>query len=115
QAYPISLHLSHIGDDLAHDLLMFTKTKPLNKCDLYWLKTHLSNLYGFDKGNFDEHVAVIMNHPEDIYDSAKNPLGWTKADDPWQCLATCMKLHTALESENPHAHVSTLPIHQGHT
>lgn len=40
---------------------------------------------------------------------------WTKADDPWQCLATCIELRNALESEDPHAFLSTLPVHQDGT
>ena len=39
-----------------------------------WLKIHLANLYGFDKGNFDERAAFVTNHLDDIYDSAENPL-----------------------------------------
>jgi DNA-directed RNA polymerase len=40
---------------------------------------------------------------------------WTKADDPWQCLPICMELHAALESEDPHTYMSTLPVHQDST
>ena len=40
---------------------------------------------------------------------------WTKADDPWQCLATCMELKDALESGDPYAFMSTLPVHQDGT
>jgi DNA-directed RNA polymerase len=40
---------------------------------------------------------------------------WTKADDPWQCLATCMELRAALESGNPHGYMSALPVHQDGT
>ncbi|KAF8553695.1 DNA/RNA polymerase [Imleria badia] len=119
RAYPIPPHLSHIGDDLARGLLMFAEAKPLGERGLRWLKVHLANLYGFDKGSFDERVAFVMNHLDDIYDSAENPLEgrrwWAKADDPWQCLATCTELHAALESEDPHAYMSTLPLHQDGT
>ncbi|KAF8130200.1 hypothetical protein EV363DRAFT_1399395 [Boletus edulis] len=119
RAYPIPPHLSHIGDDLARGLLMFAEAKPLGERGLRWLKVHLANLYGFDKGSFDERVAFVMNHLDDIYDSAENPLEgrrwWTKADDPWQCLATCTELRAALESEDPHAYMSTLPVHQDGT
>ncbi|KAF8554653.1 DNA/RNA polymerase [Imleria badia] len=119
RAYPIPPHLSHIGDDLARGLLMFAEAKPLGERGLRWLKIHLANLYGFDKGNFDEREAFVMDHLDDIYDSAENPLEgqrwWAKADDPWQCLATCMELHAALESEDPHTYMSTLPVHQDGT
>jgi DNA-directed RNA polymerase len=38
-----------------------------------------------------------------------------KADDPWQCLATCMELRAALESDDPHSYMSSLPVHQDGT
>lgn len=38
-----------------------------------------------------------------------------KADDPWQCLAACMELHAALESADPLAFESSLPVHQDGT
>ncbi|OAX44242.1 DNA/RNA polymerase [Rhizopogon vinicolor AM-OR11-026] len=119
RAYPIPPHFNHIGDDLSRGLLMFAEAQPLGERGLRWLKIHLANLYGFDKGNFDERVKFVMDHLEDVYDSAENPLDgrrwWTKADDPWQCLATCMELHEALESGDPHAFMSYLPVHQDGT
>lgn len=119
RAYPIPPHLNHIGDDLSRGLLKFAEAKPLGARGLRWLKIHLSNLYGFDKANFDERVAFVHEHLDDIYDSAINPLNgrlwWQKADDPWQCLATCFDLYAALESPDPHAFESSLPVHQDGT
>jgi DNA-directed RNA polymerase, mitochondrial len=139
RAYPIPPHLNHIGDDLSRGLLKFAEAKPLGERGLRWLKIHLANLYGFDKANFDERVDFVMSHMTEIYDSALNPLNvrlihfftfslvdfrvndiqgtrwWTKADDPWQCLATCMELRNALESEDPHSFMSALPVHQDGT
>ena len=40
---------------------------------------------------------------------------WLKADDPWQCLATCMELRNALESDDPTGYLSSLPVHQDGT
>ena len=74
RAYPIPPHLNHIGDDLSRGLLMFAEAKPLGERGLRWLKIHLANLYGFDKGSFDERVGFVMNHLDDIYDSAERPL-----------------------------------------
>jgi DNA-directed RNA polymerase len=74
RAYPIPPHLNHIGDDLSRGLLMFAETRPLGERGLRWLKIHLANLYGFDKGNFDERVNFVMSRLEDIYDSAERPL-----------------------------------------
>lgn len=39
-----------------------------------WLKIHLANLYGYDKASFDERLQWTMEHLDDIYDSAINPL-----------------------------------------
>jgi DNA-directed RNA polymerase len=119
RAYPIPPHLNHIGDDLSRGLLTFAEKRPLGERGLRWLKIHLSNLYGFDKANFDERVAFVEAHMEDIYDAATDPLGgrgwWQTAEDPWQCLATCMELHAALESGDPLNYESSLPVHQDGT
>ncbi|KAH7908847.1 hypothetical protein BJ138DRAFT_1011941 [Hygrophoropsis aurantiaca] len=119
RAYPIPPHLNHIGDDLSRGLLMFGEAKPLGARGLRWLKIHLANLYGFDKANFDERVDFVMDHLDDVYDSAERPLEgrrwWAKADDPWQCLATCMELRAALESGDPEGYESALPVHQDGT
>src|SRR5882762_8751407 len=40
---------------------------------------------------------------------------WTKADDPWQCLATCIELKSALESPDPLVYECSLPVHQDGT
>ncbi|EPQ55698.1 DNA/RNA polymerase [Gloeophyllum trabeum ATCC 11539] len=119
RAYPMPPHLSHIGDDLSRGLLKFGEAKPLGARGLRWLKIHLANLYGYDKGNFDDRAIFTEQHLDDIYDSAERPLEgrrwWTKADDPWQCLAACMELRAALESGDPLAFESSLPVHQDGT
>ncbi|KAK7055086.1 DNA-directed RNA polymerase [Favolaschia claudopus] len=119
RAYPLPPHLNHIGDDLSRGLLMFAETKPLGARGFRWLKIHLSNLYGFDKANFDERAAFTESHMDDIYDSVLHPLDgrgwWRGADDPWQCLATCMEVYSAIESGDPETYESALPIHQDGT
>ncbi|KAI8992792.1 DNA/RNA polymerase [Trametes punicea] len=119
RAYPIPPHLNHIGDDLSRGLLLFGEAKPLGERGLRWLKIHLANLYGYDKASFDERVQFVHDHLDDIYDSAERPLEgrrwWTKADDPWQCLATCIELRAALESPDPTAYECALPVHQDGT
>lgn len=99
--------------------MLFADAKPLGERGLRWLKIHLANLAGFDKASFEERVQYTMDHLDDIYDSAMNPLDgrgwWLKSDDAWQCLATCMELRNALESPNPLEYESHLPIHQDGT
>ncbi|KAI0351261.1 DNA/RNA polymerase [Trametes cingulata] len=119
RAYPIPPHLSHIGDDLSRGLLLFGEAKPLGERGLRWLKIHLANLAGYDKASFDERVEFVHEHLEDIFDSAERPLEgrrwWTKADDPWQCLATCIELKNALDSPVPEQYECALPVHQDGT
>ncbi|PVG00666.1 DNA/RNA polymerase [Serendipita vermifera] len=119
RAYPIPPHLNHMGDDLSRGLLMFAEGKPLGKKGLRWLKIHLSNVFGYDKAPFDDRETFATEHLAEIYDSAENPLTgkqwWLKADDAWQCLATCIELRNALESPDPERYVSCFPVHQDGT
>ncbi|KAG8771324.1 DNA-directed RNA polymerase [Ceratobasidium sp. 428] len=119
RAYPIPPHLNHIGDDLSRGLLLFAEARPLGENGLRWLKIHLANVFGYDKASFDERVQFTEDHLEDIKDSVEKPLDgrlwWQKADDPWQCLATCMELVGALSSEVPALYESRQPVHQDGT
>lgn len=52
-------------------------------------------------------------------DSADRPLEgnrwWHKADDPWQCLAACIELTSALRSSDPEEFISHIPVQQDGT
>lgn len=119
RAYPIPPYLNHMGADNARGLLLFAEAKELGAAGLVWLKIHLANVFGYDKASFKEREDFTMEHMADIFDSASRPLGgsrwWLKAEDPWQCLATCIELKSALESPNPSRFRSRLPIHQDGT
>ncbi|KAF2733689.1 DNA-directed RNA polymerase mitochondrial precursor [Polyplosphaeria fusca] len=119
RAYPIPPTLNHIGADMARGLLKFANGKELGTVGLQWLKIHLANLYGFDKASLKEREQFAMDNLDEVIDSATNPLGgnrwWAKAEDPWQCLACCMELKSALEAPDPTRHVSHLPVHQDGT
>ncbi|KAL8796149.1 MAG: hypothetical protein Q9195_001482 [Heterodermia aff. obscurata] len=119
RAYPMSPLFNHMGADNVRGLLTFAKGKELGATGLRWLKIHLANVYGFDKASFTEREEFANEHRTDIYDAAENPLSggrwWLKAEDPWQCLAACIELKNALDSENPHRFVSRLAIHQDGT
>jgi len=119
RAYPIPPYFNHMGADNSRGLLMFATGKELGAVGLTWLKVHVSNVYGFDKANFQEREDFSMEHLTDIYDSATNPLNgrrwWLMAEDPWQCLAACIELKNALDSPDPTRFVSHLAIHQDGT
>ena len=82
------------GSDLCRALLLFEVEKPLGESGLHWLKVHLSNLCGNNKVSHADRVAFADANMENIFDSAKNPLGgnmwWSKAEEPFQTLATCI-------------------------
>jgi DNA-directed RNA polymerase len=138
RAYPVPPHLNHIGDDLSRGLLLFAEARPLGKTGLRWLKIHLANVFGYDKASFDEREQFVDERLDKIKDSAEKPLDvrlhfafesthaymlsllqgdkwWQKADDPWQCLSTCMELNAAMNSPTPALFESRLPVHQDGT
>lgn len=119
RAYPIPTYLNHMGADHVRGLLHFAEGKELGESGLRWLKVHLANVYGYDKASFKDREEFAIANLENIRDSVDNPLNgnkwWLKAEDPWQCLATCYELKAAMDLPDPTKHVSYLPIHQDGT
>ncbi|KAI5079887.1 hypothetical protein GOP47_0005366 [Adiantum capillus-veneris] len=118
RAYPLHPHLNHLGSDMCRGLLEFAEGRPLKRAGLRWLKIQLANLYGngVDKLSFDDRVAFVEENLDNIMDSAKKPLEgcrwWVAAEDPFQCLATCMEISNALSSPDVESFISHLPVHQ---
>ncbi|KAJ0488987.1 putative DNA-directed RNA polymerase [Helianthus annuus] len=118
RAYPMHPYLNHLGSDLCRGVLEFAEGRPLGTSGLKWLKIHLANVFGggVDKLSHEGRVAFTEEHLVDIYDSSDRPLEgkrwWLNAEDPFQCLATCMNLAEALRSSSPETTVSHMPIHQ---
>ncbi|QGI84071.1 hypothetical protein CEK25_010800 [Fusarium fujikuroi] len=119
RAYPIPTYLNHMGADHTRALLKFAEGKRLGQQGLRWLKIHLANLYGFDKASFAEREAFATDNLANVRESVENPLNgsrwWLKAEDPWQCLATCFELKAAYDLPDPTDFVSNLPVHQDGT
>ncbi|KAI5308440.1 DNA-directed RNA polymerase, partial [Ascosphaera atra] len=105
-----------MGPDNCRGLLLFSKGRKLGERGLRWLKIHLANLYGFDKASFNEREQFVMDHLDDVMDSADNGLNgrrwWLEAEDPFQCLAACIEVTNAMRSKEPTEYVSHLPVHQ---
>lgn len=116
RAYPIPPHLSHIGSDLSRGLLEFAEGKELGENGLFWLKVQFSNMCGNDKCSLADRAAFADRHMKDIRESANDPLSanafWRKADEPWQCLSTCIEISEALNSPDPKKYISHLPVQQ---
>lgn len=111
-------HLNHLGSDMCRGILEFAEGRPLGPNGLTWLKIHLANLFGGKVGKmaFQDRVAYVDNQWEKIVDSVERPLDghrwWLEAEDPFQCLATCMDICDAMASGHPETYVSYLPVHQ---
>ena len=116
RAYPIPPHLSHIGSDLSRGLLEFSEGRELGENGLFWLKVQFSNMCGNDKCSLKDRAAFADEHLESIRASARDPLAsnafWRSADEPWQCLATCIEIAEALDSDDPKKYISHLPVQQ---
>ncbi|CAM8999044.1 unnamed protein product [Rhodiola kirilowii] len=118
RAYPMHPYLNHLGSDLCRGILEFAVGKRLGSSGLRWLKIHMANLYagGVEKLSYEGRVTFTEEHLKDIFDSADQPLEgrrwWLGAEDPFQCLATCLNLTEALRSSSPESTLSYIPIHQ---
>ena len=118
RAYTMHAHLNHIGSDFCRGTLKFADAKPLGENGLDWLYIQCANLFGggADKLPLHERVKFSKLNLENIKKSAKDPLGegvwWQEADDPWQCLATCMEITKANESKDHRKYMCNLPVHQ---
>lgn len=111
RAYPVPQMLNPQGSDPVKALLRFAEGKPLGEHGEHWLAVHGANCFGVDKVPFEDRVAWVRDHHDQIWDSAMDPLDnlwWTEADSPWCFLAFCFEW-TAYESW-PEAFVSHLPI-----
>ena len=80
------------GSDLCRALLVFDEVKALGDSGLFWMKVHLSNLFGNNKVSHDDRVAFVESHMQKILESVESPLEgemwWSTAEEPFQALAT---------------------------
>ena len=92
--YPIP-SFSPQSDDLNKGLLLFADTPPCqHEEDIKWLAITGANLAGVDKVSYDDRIAWVYQHEEDILASAADPMGhqwWLQQDEPVQMLAFCFE------------------------
>jgi len=108
RAYPVPLHLNHIGEDPRRAMLRFAKAVPVRNDR--WLKIHVANCWGsgVDKATFDERIRWVEQAAGDIERFQSNPLvhdGWMSAENPFQFLAACRALVDGKAA-------ARLPVHQ---
>ncbi|KAK2196917.1 bifunctional DNA-directed RNA polymerase [Babesia duncani] len=116
--YPLSPHLNHMADDVCRGLLHFARSKPLGERGFFWLQVHVANLYGIDKVSFQERLAWIKNNYNLLKLLVHKPTDqvsqsfWQRAESPFQLYAAAFELVEAIESGNPTAYQSRIPIQQ---
>jgi len=72
--YPISPHISQIGNDLCRGLMEFADGKPLGKGGFRWLKIHLANKMGHDKLPMQQREDIIDEMLPEILKIADDPV-----------------------------------------
>ena len=107
-------HFNFQRDDRVRALFLFANDEPIGEEGLKWLKVHTANCGDFDKiskRSFDERLRWVDENRKKIEDTAAEPLKdlwWTEADNPFQFLAACFELSSAL-ARGP-KFVSRLPV-----
>jgi DNA-directed RNA polymerase len=106
------------GYDLAKACLHFNEKKPLGATGVYWLRVHIANCYGFDKGRFDERAAWTVKHwdlIERAIDHPEDHLDVWGTDAPWCMYSAAVELRNALRMANPAEYCTGIPIHMDAT
>ncbi|WCE28443.1 DNA-directed RNA polymerase [Vibrio sp. SCSIO 43137] len=113
RVYPVS-KLNFQGADFVKALLRFADGKKLGKHGMKWLMIHMANLMGVDKVTFEERVAWVEQHKEQIIALANDPrdcVDFLKtADKPMQAIACATELSEAWSMVLASEYVSHLPI-----
>jgi len=112
--YCATTALSPQGPDPVKSLLKFTKGKPMGESGLFWLGVNIANKYGYDKVSYEDRVAWVEDHQQEIEAVANDPLGTgysfaVEADKPFQFIAACIEWRDADYGNNPEA-IGHLPI-----
>lgn len=106
------------GSDLAKATLHFSTRKALGQRGVFWLKVHIANCYGFDKERFEARAAWTDQHWNDIVhalDEPENHPDVWGTDAPWCMFAAAWELREALNSGDPAAYETGVPIHMDAT
>lgn len=106
------------GSDMAKAALHFAEKKPLGVRGLFWLKVHLANSLGIDKGRMVARAAWVddnwtrleaaLDRPEDA------PEVWG-TDAPWCAFTAAWELREALRCRHPELYETGIPIHMDAT
>lgn len=120
RVYPSVSFLSHHSEDLVRSLLMFWEAKELGPSGFDWLMYQLSNLYNTKKLGMQELKEFVLEHKDEIIESAENPFAgkmwWASGECPWQSLAVCKEIRSVWSYQGDvTTYKSRIPIHQDGT
>ncbi|HAS6216043.1 TPA: DNA-directed RNA polymerase [Vibrio vulnificus] len=92
------------GADHEKALILFDVAKEIGKTGWDWLRINVSNLMGYDKGNFKQRIAYVEAHRDMIESCVANPMSdyrWEHTDKPFQFLQAARELVQAWKMEDP--------------
>lgn len=101
------------GSDVVKSVLQFKNKKPLGKRGLYWLKVHVATCYGFDKKHFDTRAVWTDQNMDLIRECVKHHVDvdfFRAADSPWCFYVAARELVRAIDSGNPEAWETGVPV-----
>lgn len=106
------------GSDMAKATLHFAEKKPLGRRGLFWLKVHIANSLGFDKGRMQaraDYTDSIWKRLEGALDAPEeNPEVWG-TDAPWCAFTGAWELREALRQRHPETYETGIAIHMDAT
>lgn len=101
RVYPIPTGLNFQGDDLVKGLLGYAEPVPCSDIkDIDLLAIAGAGFAGIDKVSYKESIDWILEHEDQIKDSAASPLEyrwWAEQDEPFQFLHFCKEWVRAKE------------------
>jgi DNA-directed RNA polymerase, mitochondrial len=80
RVYCVVPTLSPQGADRTKSLLRLANGLPLGPTGVDWLAIHLANCWGYDKVDFEERVAWVHQHRDEIEGTVKDILALTRGD-----------------------------------
>lgn len=106
------------GTDISRAVLHFHKKKPLGPRGVFWLKVHIANSLGQDKGLFEDRVAYVDSVWEalccDLSAPEDSPL-YRKADNPFCAVSAVQELSRALATGRPEEYCTGIVVHMDAT
>lgn len=106
------------GTDIAKGILHFSEKRPLGPRGVYWLKVSIANSFGFDKVRFDKRAEWVDHRLEALRVGLEAPEDsdlYRSADSPFCAIAAATELFAALDSGNPEAYETGIPVHMDAT